>query len=65
MKIAGIVIDGWKAPVFRRHLDAAGFYYEEFAGPLNDQRTLRVSYEWVHKLQPIVEAANAECRRAP
>jgi hypothetical protein len=60
--IAGVVIDDWKLPVFKRHLDAAGYAYTEHPGITPDTLTLKVTCEWVHKLQPIVKAANDECR---
>jgi hypothetical protein len=59
---AGVVIDGWKLPIFKRHLDAAGYKYTEHPGLTADTLTLKVTCEWAHKLQPIVKAANDECR---
>lgn len=59
--IAGVVIDDWKLPVFKRHLDAAGFKYTQHPGVTPDTITLKVITEWVHKLQPVVKAANDEC----
>lgn len=59
---AGVVIDAWKLPVFKRHLDAAGYQYTEHPGITPDTLTLKVICEWAHKLQPIVKAANDECR---
>lgn len=58
MKTAGVVIDAYKLPVFKKHLDAAGFKYTEHPGITKDTLTLKVSYEWVADLQPIIEAAN-------
>jgi hypothetical protein len=49
--IAGVVLDDWKLPVFKKHLDAAGYQYDE---PTEFT-------EWVHQLQPIIEAAQREC----
>lgn len=60
--IAGVVIDGWKLPIFKRHLDAAGYEYTEHPGITPDTLTLKVTFKWLHMLQPIIEAANAECR---
>lgn len=37
MKTAGVVIDDWKLPIFKRHLDGAGSKYTEFLGE-NDER---------------------------
>lgn len=46
----------------KRHLDAAGYSYTEHPGITPDTLTLKVEFEAVHKLKPIVEAAYAECR---
>lgn len=61
MKDAGIVMDNWKLPIFKKHLDAAGYTYTEPSRFTGDTLVLQVHYDWAHKLQPIVEAANAEC----
>lgn len=63
MKIAGVVIDGYKLPVFKKHLDAAGYGYTEHAGPTAKTLTLRVGYEWVAELKPIIEAAEKEAKK--
>jgi hypothetical protein len=60
---AAVAMDAWKLPIFKKHLDAAGYQYDEPV-PLtldNETLVLTVHCEWVHKLQPIVEAANREC----
>ena len=62
MKTAAIVLDNRKIPIFKKHLEAAGYTYTELSGPLTNCSTLTVPYEWVHKLQPVVKAANDECR---
>lgn len=62
MKTAGVVIDDWKLPIFKRHLDAAGCKYTEHPGITQGTLTLRVEYEWVSELKPIIEAANKECK---
>lgn len=61
MKTAAVVLDSWKLPVFKKRLDRAGFSYEQAPGLTADTITLRVKYEWVADLQPIIEAANKEC----
>lgn len=61
LKIAGVVIDDWKLPVFKRHLDAAGRTYTEGPGITADTVLLKVQYEWVADLKPIIEAANKKC----
>lgn len=62
-KKAAVVLDDWKLPIFKKHLDAAGYKYEE-SGPFTDGTlTLKVHFEWVHELQPIIEAAQRECAK--
>jgi hypothetical protein len=63
MKDTGIIIANWKLPIFKKHLDAAGFTHIEPKRFTGDTLVLQVRYEWAHKLQPIIEAANAECAR--
>ena len=63
-KTAGVVIDAWKLPVFKRHLDAAGYQYTEHPGITSDTLTLRVGYKLVAEIKPIIEAANSECARS-
>lgn len=60
--IAGVVVDGCKLPIFKRHLEVAGYKYTEHPGITADTLTLKVTCDWAHKLQPIVKAANDECR---
>ena len=61
MKTAGVVIDSWKLPIFRRHLTAAGYTFTEHQGITVDTLTLQVQYLWVAELKPIIEAAQKEC----
>lgn len=63
-KTAGVCIDAWKLPVFKRHLDAAKYSYTENPGLTADTLTLMVGYERVHELQPILQAAAEECARS-
>lgn len=62
-KTAGIVCDNWKIPIFKKHLDAAGIKYEEPVPFTEDTSVIKAAYEWVHKIQPVVTAAEAECQR--
>lgn len=64
MKTAAVVIDDWKLPIFAKHLDAAGYNYEKHPGLAKGTLTLRVKYEWVAAIQPVIEAANKECANA-
>lgn len=61
MKTAGVALDAWKLPVFKKHLDAAGYKYTEHRGPSANVLVLKVEYEWVAKLLPVIKAANDEC----
>jgi len=61
MSAAGVVLDAWKLPVFKRRLDDAGYQYTECPGITPDTKTLRVKYEYLADLMPIIEAANKEC----
>lgn len=61
MKTAAIVIEDWKLATFSRHLSQAGYKFTEHKGLASGILTLKVEYEWVAKLQPIVEAASNEC----
>lgn len=61
IKKAAVVLDDWKLPVFKRHLDAAGYKYDEPLPFTPGTLTLQVYYGWVSKLQPIIAAANREC----
>jgi hypothetical protein len=58
---AGVAIDNWKLPIFKKHLDAAGYKYEEPVPFVDGTLILKVQYEWVHKLKSILEAAQKEC----
>ena len=60
-KVAGVALDNWKLPIFKRHLDAAGYKYEEAGQLTAGIFILKVQYEWVHELNSIIEAAQAEC----
>jgi hypothetical protein len=61
-KKAGVGLDDWKLPIFKKHLDAAGYKYDEPVPFTDGTLILKVHYEWVHELQPIIEAAQLECR---
>jgi hypothetical protein len=63
MITAGIAIDNWKLPIFKRHLDAAGFEYTEHKGLTPTTMLLKVKTPSAFKLQPFVEAAQLECAK--
>lgn len=61
MKTAAVVIEDWKLPIFKRHLDAAKYVYTQHTGPTQGLLTLKVEFNWVSELQPVIEAAVLEC----
>lgn len=64
MKKAGIVLDKWKLPIFKKTLDAEGYKYKQYPGPFHDSITLQVETDDIAKLTPIVENMNAEAARS-
>jgi hypothetical protein len=62
MKTAGVVVDTWKAPTFKKHLDKAGYSFIEGPGLTPGTTLLQVKYEWAAKLQPVIQAANDACK---
>ncbi len=61
MKTAAVIIDSWKLPIFSKHLRDASFSYDTAPGMTVNTITLKVAYEWVAKLQQVIEAAQKEC----
>lgn len=59
-----IAIDSWKLPIFKKHLTAAGYQYDEAQGVSPDTLFLTVFAlsEWA--LEPIVRVANNEAARS-
>ena len=62
MKTAGIAIDNWKLPTFKRVLKAAGYTFTKHPGLTPGTMLLRVKTDSISDLQPVVEKANKECR---
>ena len=65
-RTAGIVMDAWKARIFKRHLTDAGYTFLEKPGITSSTILLQVPYENPQELaaiQQVVEAANNECHR--
>lgn len=62
MKTAGVAIDNWKLPIFKKHLDGAGYEYTEHPGLTADTMLLKVKCKFVSKLQTVIEAAQKECQ---
>lgn len=59
---AAIALDAWKLPIFKRHLEAAGYSYTEHPGLTADMLILKVKTERISDLQPVVERAQMECK---
>ena len=58
---AGIAVDDWKLPVFRKRLRKAGYRYED--GPLVGGTTLlTVETNDMLKLKRVLEQCQSECR---
>lgn len=63
LKIA-IAIDRWKLPIFKKHLDRAGYEFKKRPGVTADTMMLRVESKTVDELKPIIQAAQDECARS-
>ena len=61
---AGVAIDSWKLDIFKKHLDAAGYKYDQGKGVTSDTLMLYVQYTWLSDLKPIIEAAERECQES-
>lgn len=61
-KKAAIVLDTWKIETFKKILKEAGYEFEEFPGVTPDTITLKVEYDLVASLTPVIEKAQRECR---
>lgn len=62
MQKVGVVIDNWKLPIFKRHLDEAGFAFEQFPNLTPNTMVLTIQTPQVAALQPVIERANKECQ---
>ena len=61
---AGIAVDNWKLPVFRKGLTDAGYEYED-GGPLTGDTTmLKVETDDPAALKSLLERCQAECARS-
>jgi hypothetical protein len=61
---AGIVVDDWKLPVFRRRLKEAGFEFEEKGNLTKGSSVLTVQTNNLLRLKGVLEAAQRECRKS-
>ena len=63
LKNAAVIIDSWKLPIFEKQRKEAKYTYTIGKSITPNTLTLCVDYEWVAKLQPIIQVANDECAR--
>lgn len=61
---AGVAVDDWKLPVFRKLLTEAGFEFKEGPGLTADTSFLTVETPSAAALIPTVEKCQAECRKS-
>jgi len=60
---AGIALDNWKLPVFRKRLTEAGYEYVDAGGLTHDTTVLTVETADMLKLKSVIEKCEKECRR--
>ena len=61
---AGIAVDNWKLPVFRKRLSAAGYEYEDGGALTADATLLTVETDNMFALKKVLEECQAECRKS-
>lgn len=61
MTKAGIAVDDWKLPVFRKRLKAAGFAYEDGGALTPGTTILTVKTDNILALKKVLEACQSEC----
>lgn len=59
---AGIALDDWKLPVFRKRLTEAGFTYTDAGGLTHDTTVLTVETDDLLALKKVIERCQRECR---
>lgn len=60
---AGIAVDNWKLPVFRKRLTDAGYAYTDAGGLTHDTTILTVETNNMFALKKVIEGCQAECRK--
>lgn len=60
---AGIALDDWKLPVFRKRLEAAGYEYHDAGGLTANTTVLTVETSDILRLKRVIEECQAECRK--
>ncbi len=59
---AGIVVDDWKLPIFRKRLTEAGYTYTDAGGLTHDTTVLTVVTDDVLKLKKVIELCQRQCK---
>lgn len=59
---AGIAVDNYKLPVFRRNLKAAGYTYEDGGPLIGDTTLLTVETDDMLALKKVLEKCQSESR---
>lgn len=59
---AGIAVDDWKLPVFRKRLKEAGYEYRDGGALTNDTTLLTVETNDMLALKKVLEKCQSECR---
>lgn len=60
---AGIAVDNYKLPVFRRHLTEAGYTYEDGGPLIGDTTLLTVETDDILALKKVLEKCQSESRK--
>lgn len=63
MKKAGITLDDWKLPIFKRHLEQAGYVFENRGLFAPGTLLLRIDTTNLEALGEVLKNANAEAER--
>ena len=60
---AGIAVDNWKLPVFRKRLTDAGYEYKDAGALTHDTTLLQVETDDMIALTDVIAACQTECRK--
>jgi hypothetical protein len=60
---AGIAVDNWKLPVFRKRLTEAGYEYQDGGALTADATLLTVEFSNLLALKKVIEQCQKECRK--
>ena len=63
MKDAGIALDDWKLPIFKRHLKTHGYKFTNHGELAKGMLLLKVKTTNLEALLHVIEAAQLECAK--